>query len=75
MPVGQRYYRIPEDCTKAALHRALVEELGLSDDGQGVVERDYLDSFDWRIARSGYLIEAEASANGIRLTRRALDSG
>ncbi|MCB1736479.1 MAG: CHAD domain-containing protein [Gammaproteobacteria bacterium] len=74
MPVGQLYFRLPEDCTRAALHRALIDELGLSDDGQRSIKRDYLDSFDWRIAKAGYLIETEASPGGsIRLTRRSLD--
>lgn len=75
MSVGPQYYRLPNECTRATLRRALIDELGLSSDGRETVKREYLDSFDWRIAGSGYLLEIETAAVGVMLTRRPLSPG
>jgi len=41
---------------------------------KGLIEKDYLDTFDWRLFKAGWVMEALRNRAAVRLVWRALDS-
>lgn len=68
-------FRFPDSFTHDTLHPILVGEHGLRYESRDTINRCYLDSFDWRVFRKGFVLEADQEPDGVRLIKRDLTDG
>jgi len=68
-------FLLPTSISKTVLEEALVTQFSLHEDAPRTIQRNYRDTFDWRLYKKGFLFQVDKHSHSYELNLIPLDIG